>query len=313
MLDLTALFSALDQLGLAELRQPLRPLLAEKLSNRAHGNLAEWRQILEKLPAVPVSDVDLNSAVISMPCAADVSDEIREALLGLAPWRKGPFQIGKLLIDAEWRSDLKWERIRGEIRPLDGRAVLDVGCGNGYYALRMCGMGARSVIGIDPSVLCIAQHYAIRHFMPPVPVHLMPLRLQELPLSRAIFDTTFSMGVLYHQREPQSHLEQLRETLRDGGELLLETLILPGDTARALTPPERYARMRNVWLLPTIPQLEDWLGAAGFAAIRVVDVTATTTEEQRRTEWMPFESLAEALSGEGRRRTTTSKQAINPN
>jgi tRNA (mo5U34)-methyltransferase len=53
--------------------------------------------------------------------------------------------------------------------------------------------------------------------------------------------------------------------------------------------------MRNVWHLPTVTALQDWLQKAGFLEIRLVDVTVTTTDEQRSTEWMPFESLAEAL------------------
>jgi tRNA (mo5U34)-methyltransferase len=53
--------------------------------------------------------------------------------------------------------------------------------------------------------------------------------------------------------------------------------------------------MRNVWLLPTGTLLLDWLERAGFDEPRVVDVSATSTLEQRRTDWMPFESLADAL------------------
>jgi tRNA (mo5U34)-methyltransferase len=82
--------------------------------------------------------------------------------------------------------------------------------------------------------------------------------------------------------------------LRPGGELVLETLILPGSLKEARTP-KRYARMKNVWSLPTLPLLLDWLGQAGFAHARTVDVSVTTNLEQRQTEWMTFESLEEAL------------------
>jgi tRNA (mo5U34)-methyltransferase len=61
--------------------------------------------------------------------------------------------------------------------------------------------------------------------------------------------------------------------------------------------------MRNVWHLPTVPQLLAWAGQAGFRNPRVVDVSATTPTEQRRTEWMPFESLADALDPADRART----------
>jgi tRNA (mo5U34)-methyltransferase len=206
-------------------------------------------------------------------------------------------------IDAEWRSDLKWDRLKESIAPLEGRAVLDVGCGNGYYALRMRGMGAKLVIGVEPTLLYLMQFLAVCHFMKDEPVHVLPVRLHELPGNSNAFDTTFSMGVLYHQRSPEKHLQDLRASLRPGGELVLETLILPGSKDFARRPTARYARMRNVWLLPTWPVLESWLESSGFDNVRLIDISRTRPEEQRSTEWMPFESLAEALDPADRART----------
>ena len=86
--------------------------------------------------------------------------------------------------------------------------------------------------------------------------------------------------------------------MRPGGQLVLETLFLPGQDLRAATPPDRYARMRNVWLLPTVPQLVSWLGETGYVQIEVADTSVTSTAEQRSTPWMRFESLQEALDPE---------------
>ena len=97
----------------------------------------------------------------------------------------------------------------GPNAPLDGRAVLDVGCGNGYYAIRMRGMSARLVIGVDPTLLYVIQFLAISHFIEAEQIHVLPLRLHELPANGCDFDTTFSMGVLYHQRKPEQHLQDL--------------------------------------------------------------------------------------------------------
>ena len=296
MLAVDPLLEELASHGLPEWREPLRPLLEAKLAEGVHGDLPKWRDALAGLPRCKAEPAELDKPVISVcptglaPCDRE---RVRGLLQTLSPWRKGPFHVGDILIDAEWRSDLKWARIKDAITPLDGRLVLDVGCGNGYYALRMRGMGARAVVGVDPMLLYVAQHLAIRHFMPPEPVYVMPLRLQELPPA-AVFDTAFSMGVLYHQREPQQHLEAILRMLKDGGELVLETLVLPGTLREARTP-QRYARMRNVWLLPTRPLLLDWLQEAGFGDARIANVSATTHLEQRRTEWMPYDSLAEAL------------------
>jgi tRNA (mo5U34)-methyltransferase len=75
---------------------------------------------------------------------------------------------------------------------------------------------------------------------------------------------------------------------------VVETLIVDREPL-VLGDEARYARMRNVHCVPTVAILSDWLAQVGFTDIRIVDVTATTTDEQRRTEWMRFESLAEAL------------------
>jgi tRNA (mo5U34)-methyltransferase len=103
------------------------------------------------------------------------------------------------------------------------------------------------------------------------------------------------MGVLYHRRNPCEHLADLRRRLKPEGLLVLETLIAPGEDAQQVPTPGRYAGMRNVHGLPTQPLLCRWLEQSGFEAVRCVDCTTTTIEEQRRTEWMPFHSLEQAL------------------
>ena len=279
LLDEAALTTCLDELGLASWTDELQPLLGKRLSEQAHGDFARWRTVLETLKVT--SD--------------DQLERRRELLLALAPWRKGPFDLAGIRIDSEWRSNLKWDRLKDSITPLAGRNVLDVGSGNGYYVLRMREAGADCVIGVDPTLLYVMQFLAVQHFVGDAKAFVLPLRSDELPQRLNCFDTTFSMGVLYHQRSPVDHLLQLRETLRPGGELVLETLFVPGEESLACTPPERYARMRNVWLLPTIAELSTWLKRSGYRDLRVVDQSETTVDEQRSTEWMPFESLAQAL------------------
>lgn len=298
MIDLPALFDGLAAIGLRNWEDSLAASVRDKLEDGAHGDLPRWRATLEKLPPAGDHAAILDTAVVAVgppSFGPDLVATVRDQLLSLLPWRKGPFRVGDITIDAEWRSDLKWARVATAIAPLSDRLVLDVGCGNGYYALRMVGAGARAVVGIDPTLVHLAQFQAIRHWLPSIPVHVLPLRLNELPPAAACFDSVFSMGVLYHQREPREHLEQLRDTLRAGGELVLETLVLPGEQPEVRQPQDRYARMRNVWQLPTVPHLLQWLVLSGFRDPRLVDVSRTTCEEQRSTEWMPFESLAEAL------------------
>jgi len=286
---------------------PLQPWLerlpaqvAAVWRERPHGDLPAWREALALLPQVAVSSIDLNGARVRAGREADCDDatreRIRDPLMRLHPWRKGPYEICGLHLDTEWRSDWKWNRLADVIEPLEGRLVLDVGCGNGYHAWRMAGQGASAVIGIDPTQLFIHQFAAIRHFLGErLPVHLLPLGIEDLPGELRAFDTVFSMGVLYHRRSPFSHLAELRGLLRAGGELVLETLVIEGGEGRVLVPESRYAKMRNVWFIPTSATLAGWMRRAGLRDVRVVDETPTTREEQRATPWMRFESLADYL------------------
>ena len=278
LIDDTALATCLQSLGLDDWHAKLAPLVSARLSKDGHGDFARWQNLLD---ALPDKQGDAKT--------------LRNLLLGLAPWRKGPFEVGGVTIDAEWRSDLKWERVKDAISPLTGRDVLDVGSGNGYYALQMRKAGARFVIGIDPTILFVLQFLAVNRFEKESRVFVLPLRLQELPLPAKQFDTSFSMGVLYHQRKPLDHLRQLRQTIKPGGQLVLETIYLPGKESRARTPDDRYARMRNVWLLPTTAELLKWVRLTGYQDIEIVDRSKTTVDEQRSTQWMSFESLREAL------------------
>lgn len=296
MFDFDKLARLLSELGLDAWRDTLEDMVEDKLRESRHGNLKAWQSAVYALPRVSVVATALDAPVVSAELPADVDDvALSETLKELMPWRKGPFRIGPVQIDTEWRSDMKWTRLEPHIADLERRRVLDIGCGNGYYAYRMLGAGASSVIGLDPTLLYVAQFAALSRYLPSERVSVMPLRLEELPPGQRSFDTAFSMGVLYHQRSPIDHLRQVRTHVRPGGEVVLETLVLPGDEAYARTPPDRYARMRNVWLLPSIPELLTWMDRCGYRDVVVVDETVTTTEEQRPTDWMQFESLAQAL------------------
>jgi tRNA (mo5U34)-methyltransferase len=103
------------------------------------------------------------------------------------------------------------------------------------------------------------------------------------------------MGILYHRKSPIEHIEQLRSFLRPGGELVIETLVIDGPEGTVLAPDGRYAKMRNVWSIPSVATLEQWLRQCGLKDIRTVDINTTSTDEQRSTEWMTFESLPDFL------------------
>ncbi|MES9939661.1 MAG: tRNA 5-methoxyuridine(34)/uridine 5-oxyacetic acid(34) synthase CmoB [Candidatus Thiodiazotropha sp. 6PLUC2] len=269
-------------------------------SEQPHGDMAKWLEALQSLPKVPVSRIDFKSGHVIAGEGWDCTDEQRAQLLSalhmLHPWRKGPYRICGIDLDTEWRSDLKWNRLKDHISPLKNRIVLDVGCGNGYHLWRIFGEGAERIVGIDPTQLFNMQFELLKHFLgEQFPVHLFPLGIEQLPADLKAFDTVFSMGVFYHRQSPFAHLNELKGALRQGGELVLETLVIEGGRGEVLVPEGRYAKMRNVWFIPTVETLMTWLKRAGFSDINLVDVSKTTMQEQRSTEWMQFESLKDYL------------------
>lgn len=290
------LLGYLDQEGRSDWADALKVQLQRRFVDHPHGDIGRWQAAFNLLPDCPGAEVVADSPIVRVESESDCDTAAAEAgLRGLMPWRKGPFSILGVDIDTEWRSDWKWQRVAPHLSDLGGRRVLDVGCGSGYHCWRMLGAGARRVLGIDPSLLFLMQFLSVKRYHQSAPVDLLPLRMEDLPPNLGFFDTVFSMGILYHRRSPIDHLLELKGALRSGGELVLETLVIPGETGQTLMPEDRYAMMRNVWFIPSSKTLELWLARAGFDAIRTVDETPTTLEEQRSTDWMRFQSLSDFL------------------
>ncbi|MBF0483316.1 MAG: tRNA 5-methoxyuridine(34)/uridine 5-oxyacetic acid(34) synthase CmoB [Candidatus Omnitrophica bacterium] len=277
--------------------------LVEKSNNviakSDRGDIDKWLKVLSSLPDIKPSLVDLNSDSVGVGKRHDISDDFRKKLEDnlrvLKPWKKGPFNIFGIDIDTEWRSDLKWERLKNHIKPLQNRLVLDVGCGSGYHLWRMEGCGAKLCIGIEPMMISVMQFLVLQKYIQSPSTIVFPLGVDDIPKCNDGFDTIFSMGLLYHRKSPLDHLTQLFELLADKGELVLETLIIEGKKGEVLAPIGRYAQMSNVWFIPSIDTLEYWLVKTGFKNIRVINVSRTTKEEQHLTAWTTQQSLMDYL------------------
>lgn len=299
MIDFSDFFNHISNTSLKAWQQELQACLNQRLDARSYGDLDTWQQAIDALPNIDNVSAELDTDCITLNSKQSIDQEqVREALMQLHPWRKGPFNFFGLEIDTEWRSDWKWQRLAPHIAPLKNKTVLDVGCGSGYHAWRMRGAGAKFVLGIDPTPKFLFQFQAFKQYLPQEPVYLLPLKSEDLPSNMQSFDTVFSMGVLYHRKSPIEHLEELKGALKSGGELILETLVVDGDEHTVFMPGERYAQMRNVWFLPSTQALEHWLDRLGFINIRTVDVNQTSLDEQRQTDWMHFNSLADFLDAD---------------
>jgi len=290
---MNTLAAHLNELNLGDWSEHINFLSTQKLAIK-HGDLPRWRQALSKLPTVNNYQVNLSDEVKLTTHEQLDTKQLEQTLQTLCPWRKGPFHLFGIDIDSEWQSNLKWQRLAKHINLTDKR-ILDVGCGNGYYGFRMLGSGAKSVIGIEPNLLFYHQFLAFKHYLNDLPIWILPLTLEQINPPTIGFDTVFSMGVLYHRSDPIGHLQNLRAFMTEQSELVLETLIIDGDENSVLMPKDRYAQMRNVWFIPSILMLEIWLKRVGFKNIRLVDISTTSTTEQRVTNWMQFQSLADFL------------------
>ena len=277
---------------------PLKKAVDAIWQPHLNGNIPKFMKVVERHAFTSDGDQILDQPVVSTHCekltSAYLDNEVRQDFTALMPWRKGPFQINDLHIDAEWRCDMKWARLAGSV-DLVGKHVIDIGSGNGYYALRCIGAGAASVTAIDPSVLSVVQFQYLNRFFNRQDVTVLPLALEDVPYKAPAWDVAISMGVLYHRKSPFEHLESLREKLLPGGQLILETLVIAGDVHTVLVPEKRYAMMNNVYFLPSVALLESWLRKAGFESIEVVSVSTTERGEQRLTEWKAGTSLDDYL------------------
>ena len=257
-----------------------------KAFNVNNGNIPKWKKAIDEIRTKNKGNVNFKPPYLNIGAENIDNKALEQSLKQLMPWRKGPYQIGDLKLESEWRGDMKWDRLLQHIKPLKGKTVLDVGSGNGYFTYLMALAGADIALGVEPFLLFNYQFEAIRSLINNPPnAFVLPLKLEQMP-NQALFDTVFSMGVLYHQKDHMLHLQQLKGLMTDGGELILETLIIDKEHGKQIIPKDRYARMRNVWCLPSTDTLHNWLLDAGFKNIKLVDVTKTTTEEQRATHWI---------------------------
>ncbi|RAX56855.1 tRNA 5-methoxyuridine(34)/uridine 5-oxyacetic acid(34) synthase CmoB [Helicobacter monodelphidis] len=229
---------------------------------------------------------------------AEISTEIYTIAQQLKPWRKGPFYIGNFFIDSEWVSSKKFDILKPYLQ-LNGKRIGDIGCNNGYYLYRMLEFSPRELVGFDPSFLAYLQFLLMNRFLQS-PIVFELLGVEHLPLyTPPYFDILFCLGVLYHRSDPIQTLKILKNALTPGGELFLDTLMIEGHHEVALFPKERYARMKNVYFIPTQKTLENWLYRAGFKEIQCLDIVKTTIEEQRVSCWSSEQSLGDFLDSSG--------------
>ena len=275
----------------------------ERLAWLEWKDIKPMREALALLPQFENLHVTLEDCihVDDASVSSTVRNLVQECAQKLMPWRKGPFRLFDTFIDTEWQSFIKYNLLEPHF-DLSDKIVGDIGCNNGYYLFRMLTQKPKKLVGFDPSALYKTQFDFINHFVQSDIVYEM-LGVEHLPLYEHRFDTLFCLGVLYHRSDPIQTLKALYQGLNQGGELFLDTFMIEGESPVALCPAQTYSKIPNVYFVPTVQALFNWLERAKFKDAEVLEIKVTDTNEQRKTEWIFGESLEQFLDPKDPSRT----------
>jgi len=270
--------------------------------NQNKKGFLRYRTPCEYLQRFKADRVDCSADCITIgnpdEISTDEQKEIKHSLRSFMPWRKGPFSVFGIDIDAEWRSERKWQRIAMELPDLKGKVIADIGCNNGYYMFRMAESEPQLVLGFEPSV----QHYycfkALNGMAGLNRLDIDLLGVEHIQLFETCFDVIFLMGIIYHRPSPIDTLRDIFTALQPGGTLILESQAIPGEEPVALFPDKTYAKVPGTYFVPTGACLRNWMKKAGFKDISFFHSHPMSNDEQRRTDWMQFESYADFIDAD---------------
>jgi len=265
------------------------------LPNFRQKDVTSFLEDFKSLCIPATSYLDCSEDIIRIGDATVINkkdlDKLYDFARKLKPWRKGPFKLFDIFIDSEWNSSIKWNRLKDHIPTLTNKKIMDIGSSSGYYMFKMLNSNPQFVLGVEPFLRYYFQYKVLKHYINKDNIANLPLRFDDLPMMENYFDVIFCMGILYHRKSPLQTLNDLYLKLSDTGELILETLIIKGDDDYILYPEKTYAKMHNVYFIPTVKILLSWLTKAGFTKNKVIDISTTTINEQRKTDWIDSESL----------------------
>ena len=271
----------------------LRKDYQEGLQSSKKGILA-YRVPFESVNHLRATFLDLENDIVTIGSRDEISPEahhlVYTVMRGFIPWRKGPYKVFDIEIDAEWRSNRKWARVLPELPDLEGKIVADVGSSNGYYMFRMVPHRPKAVIGFEPYIHHYFTFRTLNSFAGISTLHMELLGLEHLDLFAHSFDVVFLMGILYHRISPLESLKSVRKCMKQGGTLIVESQAIPGEDPVALFPESRYAKVPGTYFVPTANCVKNWMLRAGFTNVEIFCSHPMSNKEQRRTEWMTFES-----------------------
>jgi len=276
----------------------LRKTCHEKLQSSKKGVVAH-RLPFESVRHLKASRLNFANDIVTIGRREDLSPNeyelVNKVMRGFIPWRKGPYNIFGIDIDAEWRSCRKWDRVLPFLPDLKDKIVADIGASNGYYMFRMIPLEPKAVIGFEPYLQHYFTFHTLNSFAGQKNLHMELLGVEHLGRFTNSFDVIFLMGILYHRISPLESLKEVKKSMKKGGALIVESQAIPGEEAVALFPERRYAKAPGTYFVPTAICLKNWLLRAGFVDVEIFCSHPMSSKEQRRTEWMQFESYTDFI------------------
>ncbi|MBM0637361.1 tRNA 5-methoxyuridine(34)/uridine 5-oxyacetic acid(34) synthase CmoB [Campylobacter sp. VicNov18] len=245
---------------------------------------------------------------INLSTNSQAKEEILALAQALKPWRKGPFKIDELFIDAEWQSFIKFNILKPFMQELSQKCVADIGCNNGYYMFKMLEFNPKKLIGFDPSIKYSLQFEFI-NALAKTPIKYELLGVEALPNYNLKFDVIFCLGVIYHRSDPVKMLKDLKAGLNKNGSVFLDTMYIEDEREIALVPNKTYSKIPNIYFVPSISALKNWCEKAGFKKFEVLAKKVTDEKEQRKTEWIDSFSLENFLDPKNKNLTLEGYEA----
>jgi len=192
-------------------------------------------------------------------------------------------------------ADPSWIAAVSAIVSLQGKRVLDIGCGGGVYARAFAELGAASLTGVDFSAAMLESARALCADLPQVTLQQGDALATGLPDAGA--DLVYERALLHHLSDLPACAAEAYRLLAPGGVYLAQDRT-PEDIQLPATPEhlrayfhERYPRLLEVELRRR-PHSEDVLAAltsAGFTQFETHHIWET------RRVYATFEELADDL------------------
>lgn len=272
--------------------QKVRELaIAELKQQRPH-----YRHIFA-MPARAAQHKDFCAAAVTLGTAAELDADARQVLWRCCsffkPWKKGPWSLFGIDIDAEWRSDLKWQRLEKKLQGLRGKKIADIGCHNGYFMFRLAAHNPALVVGFEPNLRSYFNFHFLQRFARVEHLYFEPFGVAHLDHYPAFFDLVLCLGILYHHTDPVAILRSIHRSLAKGGRVLIDCQGIDSPTPTLLLPARRYAGASGIWYLPSKQALTHWLQRTNFRHIDFFYEGYLSSTEQRRTAWADIDSLAD--------------------